>query len=1157
MIIKYLKLVNFKRLPFYDSPKFEHTFTSKLLMINGINGSGKAQPLTSFIKTPNGWDTMGNMKIGTDIIAKDGTITKVNGIFPQGKKEIFKLTFKDGRSTRTTADHLWKVYLSDKYPIESKVVTTLDLINILNINKTKDINKTFIWVDLPTSEQIKDINLPIDPYILGVILGDGCLQGTIIITHPDKFIMDKVNKRLTNGLTTNARKYTNENSCLTYSITHSIKSKLNHLSKQLEKYGLMYKKSYERFIPEEYLYGSINQRLELLQGLMDTDGIIDTQGTSSYCTTSYILATQIQYLIRSLGGIASLSIRNPYYSHNGKKLQGRKAYQINIRYKKPSELFTLPKKKERTNDKNQYSSTLKLSLSSIEPDGFEEAQCISIDHPDKLYITDNFIVTHNSSLVSELTPLPADKNNFNKNGYKEIHIEKDKQFFKLISSFTDGTKYHFLVDDEELNISNNVTMQKELVYKYFNITQSIHELLTGSESFTDMSLLNRKKLFNSITHLNIDKVIENFNTLKEEHKNNEFLLKTQISLSQAEEQKLINTDHFNNLINTQKQIKEYIDTLLDIRTEIHRYKSSNSLDTTYNVFKDTLTKINDILTKYYTYVTSYPTDDINFYNSRLEITDFKLNSLYTSLENKQQELHILNLNKEHDLNSLKEQSIQLTNNKSRIINSLVIFKQLEFHIEEVRNNIYKLEASLPDVLRTIPLNINKRFSKEKYEELVELKDKAFNELNTSVLKEVEIIKELQHLKDHNEDITCPSCSFTWTPDRTTNRTKELETQLRSLLERKIVLQKTIETTTKQIDKIAEYFNIYKQYSTIRKFSYEELKPFWTIVDENEYIFTSPETIIGLVKTMVNDIISLENIITIDVNLKELNSNISILSNLKDTNLLNLQININELTEDITLLQLEKDGIRQHITNNEIANKVNNILKTTSMTLERSRIDLFGSNVSFTVEEVLNVLDSELSKYKVVLIETDKEINTYNNIKYTIEKYRKQIDDIQSNIKVLDIILDELSPKNGLIAKSVSSFLNIIINNVNNIIDKVWEYKMVLKAINVEDEVLNYKFKVEVEDNLTINDTSSCSAGMKKLINFAFILTLYKLLKLDGYPLWLDEFTTNLDLMHSQKFAQLINQISVTDRFSQIFIISHIKNDYYFKDKDLQIIDLDI
>ena len=85
-------------------------------MVTGPNGCGKAQPLNSFIKVPNGWDLMGNMKIGTEVIARDGTIAKVKGVFPQGKKEIFKLTFKDGRTTRATSEHLWKVYLSNYYP---------------------------------------------------------------------------------------------------------------------------------------------------------------------------------------------------------------------------------------------------------------------------------------------------------------------------------------------------------------------------------------------------------------------------------------------------------------------------------------------------------------------------------------------------------------------------------------------------------------------------------------------------------------------------------------------------------------------------------------------------------------------------------------------------------------------------------------------------------------------------------------------------------------------------------------------------------------------------------------------------------------------------------------------------------------------------------
>jgi hypothetical protein len=140
------------------------------------------------------------------------------------------------------------------------------------------------------------------------------------------------------------------------------------------------------FIPAQYLLASKQQRLDLLQGLLDTDGTVNTleSGCSiSYSTDSERLAKDVQQLVWSLGGIASISAKQT-------------SFTVNIRYKKPSELFRLPKKKERTNDNNQYAANLKLRVKSVVPTKVEHSQCISIAHPDKLFVTTNYIVTHNT-----------------------------------------------------------------------------------------------------------------------------------------------------------------------------------------------------------------------------------------------------------------------------------------------------------------------------------------------------------------------------------------------------------------------------------------------------------------------------------------------------------------------------------------------------------------------------------------------------------------------------------------------------------------------------------------------------------------------------------------------------------------------------------------
>ena len=755
-----------------------------------------------------------------------------------------------------------------------------------------------------------------------------------------------------------------------------------------------------------------------------------------------------------------------------------------------------------------------------------------------------------SSLFNELTPLPSDKNNFNKNGYKEIHIEKDRQLYKLISDFTDGTKFYFYVDDENLNASHNVTTQRELVFKHFGITQTIHDILIGVENFTEMSLLNRKKLFNSITHLNIDAIVDNYNKLKEEHKNNEFLLKTQVSLSQAEEQKLINKDHLDNLLASQKQIKEYIDILLEIRTNIYRYRSDVSVNEAAQNYLDIIEKIQEVTRTYYTYLTSYPEDERAQFKTKLELVNYKLNEFYTLLESKQKEINILNLNKQHDLQAVKIELDELKYNRVKLLNSLFMFKVLDRPIEYFRNDILKLEVSLFEVIRTIPLNENKKFSKERYENILNRKQECLTELNKAITREAEVNRDIQHLVTHKENVICPNCSHVWSPLDTDVNMKQLKIEHKHLVETIAKLQAELVQLDKELTELLEYFALYKQYSILRNATYDNLRPMWNLIDQREYIFKEPNAVGIMFRNATIEIEQLATAEEMRKRIEELTKNVEVLRAMKDTNVEHIESVIEEINDEITGLLAEKDELTDHIRNNEISVSASKLLTTARSMLESATSSLQDANMSFTTEEVLNVIESELSKYKVILIETEREINNYNNIKYTIEKYKKTIDDIQSNIKVLDIILDELSPKNGLIAKSVSSFLNIIIENINTIINTVWDYKMILKAINVESEVLNYKFKVEVEDKITIEDIAKVSSGMKEIINLSFKTLLYKLLKLEHYPVFLDEFGVKLDKVHRSKISELVFKMMNSNYYSQIFLITHIETSYaLFKDTD--------
>lgn len=362
--------------------------------VDAQTGSGKAQPLTAKIKVPGGWSTMGEMYVGKEIIAKDGTISKVTGVFPQGEMQLYKITFADGRSTECCASHLWRVfYINTSVDKRWRVVNTLEILRLISFPNPR------VYIDLIDNETTEDLDLPIDPYVLGLILGDGSIsQNHISITKKDQFIFDEIRKILPDTLQLSLVNY--KNRCLTYRIIKSDLSSFNNIyNEKLRDMGLMGKLSHEKFIPKQYLEGSYKQRLAILQGLLDTDGYcsaIDKGASIEFSSSSEQLALDFQYLIRSIGGIAKITSRNTHYVFENKRVEARINYRMTVRVKKPSSLFRLPRKKERTNDNSQYCENLKLRVTSVAPIDIREAQCISIDHPDRLYITDDFIVTHNT-----------------------------------------------------------------------------------------------------------------------------------------------------------------------------------------------------------------------------------------------------------------------------------------------------------------------------------------------------------------------------------------------------------------------------------------------------------------------------------------------------------------------------------------------------------------------------------------------------------------------------------------------------------------------------------------------------------------------------------------------------------------------------------------
>lgn len=386
------------------------------MLVLGTTGSGKAQPLDAKIHTPSGWTTMGHIKVGDCVSTPSGGSSKVAAVFPQGDLEIYRITFADGRSTEACANHLWEVHhkhwngkykpgLSRTGHAKPRVLTTREIAAILTRNKG-----TFsVPLSAPVEKPHQD--LPLHPYLLGLLIGDGNMNKYLRITTADQEIVDACTALLPEE--TELIQYKSDGP-----YSYWIRSKPEHsfvgrhadgtyarnpVKAILDDLCLMGTTSHTKFIPEIYREASIEQRKALLQGLMDTDGFANkTSANASYTTVSEVLAKQVQDLVRSLGGIASISLKRPTYTHNGEKRTGSLAYTVNIRHPEPASLFRLGRKLERVQT-YQYSESLKLKITGVELVGSKAAQCIMVDDDRHLYITDDYVVTHNSEFLKGMT----------------------------------------------------------------------------------------------------------------------------------------------------------------------------------------------------------------------------------------------------------------------------------------------------------------------------------------------------------------------------------------------------------------------------------------------------------------------------------------------------------------------------------------------------------------------------------------------------------------------------------------------------------------------------------------------------------------------------------------------------------------------------------
>lgn len=754
-----------------------------------------------------------------------------------------------------------------------------------------------------------------------------------------------------------------------------------------------------------------------------------------------------------------------------------------------------------------------------------------------------------SSVLRELSPLPATPADYISGGSKVIEIEDKNETYILTSSIKSGGSHSFIrcvngsvVGGEELNPGGTGQVQKELVRQIFGYSQDIHDLLLGNVCFTTMTAAQRRQWITKISDINLDYAMGVYDRGRTAARDASGALKHVRGRLAKETAVLMDFKDVEELEQRSLQLREELNVLL------HEREGSLPPPTQcqQRIF-DHLATLEQCCTEI---VRTDLTRPIGYrFHGHQDVLD--------TLEQQRTERVVLETNLQRDQLELEELSTLLATLDQGGVGDVSVIRQTLSEKRSLREKkregihtffvdsdpldvLLSTKEALPtlvEVFRQIPDNTERQYTRERHQQKQRELEGVRKEIDRLTVVEARATGRLEHLAQL-QDQECPSCEHRWKPGLSPAEVEHLQGQIRATTEQLETLRVQRDQIDQVLEDIRQYTEIYAQYRQLVS-SYPRLRQLWDYILEHQCITDQPSRWIPLFHKWERDLELSIEVVSLDKECDLLQTALEQSERLQGTDAQYSKTRHGELKR---MIEAHLTALDQLKLETEAVKRFERALTKVNGLMDKGRHCLHvieGELAQWTRSERTGMMSGLIQGHQGTLAQVDSRLREHSAVVGIVNDLTQSETALALDEEALKLVVSELSPTDGLIADQLKGFISCLVGQMNDIIAQIWTYELRVLPCGTEEGELDYRFPLLVKTNANVvPDVRLGSTAQSELVDFAFKLVAMLHLGLVQHPLYADELGDGFDEQHRVNLMTYVKMLMDAKRHSQLFMINH-------------------